>query len=192
VALTTREGEQASRTFSFNAQPGKEHVLVRSDKSLYSLGKNVKVQVLATRGEGRAYLDWLNDGQIVDMRTLSLKDGVASLEVALDDTLAGENRIEAYVVDDAGNVVRAGRTIVVSREGGLRVALSQDKSEYRPGEAAKLTLSVTDEQGKPAPCKSCSTGYGRRCQFGPQMVAVKSICTISRSSGRRAHPPRWW
>src|SRR4029077_7027875 len=62
----------------------------------------------------------------------------------------GENRIEAYVVDDQGNSVRAGRTIVVNREGALRVALASDKDSYRPGDPAKLTLSVTDEQGKPA------------------------------------------
>ncbi|HKP63848.1 MAG TPA: MG2 domain-containing protein [Polyangiales bacterium] len=151
VQLTTREGEKASGNFTFTAQTGLEHVLVRTDKSLYSLGESVKVQVLATRGEGRAYLDWLNDGQIVDMRTLELKDGVASLDVALDDKLAGENRIEAYVVDDGGNAVRAGRTIVVSREGGLKVSFSQDKSDYRPGEPAKLSFNVTDAEGKPAP-----------------------------------------
>lgn len=149
--LTTREGEKASGHFSFNAQGGAEHVLVRTDKSLYALGESVKVQVLGTRDESRAYLDWLNDGQVVDMRTLELKDGIASFEVTLDPTLIGENRIEAYVVDEGGNAVRAGRTIVVNREGGLRVALSQDKAEYRPGEPAQLTLSVTDETGKPTP-----------------------------------------
>jgi alpha-2-macroglobulin-like protein len=149
--LTTREGEKTSGSFAFRAQTGAEHVLVRTDKSLYALGESVKVQVLGTRDESRAYLDWLNDGQVVDMRTLELKDGVASFEVTLDPTLIGENRIEAYVVDEDGNVVRAGRTIVVNREGGLRVALTQDKAEYRPGEPAQLTLSVTDETGKPTP-----------------------------------------
>jgi uncharacterized protein YfaS (alpha-2-macroglobulin family) len=151
VELTTHEGVTANAEFDFAAQSGDEHVLVRTDKSLYALGETVKVQVLGTRRENRAYVDWLNDGQAVDMRTVELKDGVASFEVALDSGLAGSNRIEAYVVDDGGNVVRAGRTIVVKHEGGLKVALSQDKSEYRPGDPAKLTFSVTDEQGKPAP-----------------------------------------
>lgn len=151
VELTTHEGAKTNARFDFAAQSGGEHVLVRTDKSLYTLGESVKVQVLGTHHETRAYVDWLNAGQTVDMRTLDLKDGAASFEIALDPSLAGENRIEAYVVDASGSVVRAGRTIVVQREGALRVALSQDKTDYRPGDPAKLTFSVTDEQGKPAP-----------------------------------------
>jgi len=151
VALTTEGGESAQASFDFAAQSGGEHVLVRTDKSLYQLGESVKVQVIGTRAETRAYVDWLNDGQIVDMRRLDLEDGVASFEVALDSGFVGDNRIEAFVVDDAGNSVRAGRSIVVQGDGALHVSLSQDKPEYRPGEPAKLTFSVTDEAGKPAP-----------------------------------------
>jgi uncharacterized protein YfaS (alpha-2-macroglobulin family) len=151
VALTTHEGTKVSSAFDFTSQTGGEHVLVRTDKSLYNLGETVKVQVIGTRKETRAYVDWLNAGQTTDMRTVELKDGMATFEVNLDSTLAGENRIEAYVVDDGGNVVRAGRTIVAQHEGGLRVALTQDKADYQPGAPAKLTFSVTDGEGKPAP-----------------------------------------
>jgi uncharacterized protein YfaS (alpha-2-macroglobulin family) len=151
VELTTHEGTTSSSNFYFTPQQGVEHVLVRTDKSLYSLGETAKVQVIGTRSETRAYVDWLNDGQIVDMRTIELKEGVASFEVTLDSGLSGENRIEAYVVDSSGSSIRAARTIVVQQEGALKVALSQDKSEYRPGEPAVLTFSVTDKAGKPAP-----------------------------------------
>ena len=41
------------------------------------------------------------------------------------------------MVDDQGNSVRAGRTIVVNREGALRVALGTDKDSYRPGESGQ-------------------------------------------------------
>jgi uncharacterized protein YfaS (alpha-2-macroglobulin family) len=85
------------------------------------------------------------------MRTVELKAGVATFDVTLDSGLVGDNRIEAYVVDRGGNSVRAGRSIIVQSAGGLHVALSQDKSDYRPGEPAKLTFSVTDAEGKPAP-----------------------------------------
>lgn len=151
VDVSAHDGAKARGEFSFATQSGSEHVLVRTDKSLYNLGETVRVQVIGTRSETRAYFDWLNNGQTVDMRTLELKDGVTSFEVNLDSGLIGENRIEAYVVDDDGNSVRAGRTIVVQQDGALNVQLSQDKSEYRPGEPAKLTFSVTDRAGKPAP-----------------------------------------
>jgi uncharacterized protein YfaS (alpha-2-macroglobulin family) len=151
AALTTKQGTKASADFDFNAQRGTEHVLVRTDKSIYNLGETVHVQVIGTHKETRAYVDWLNDGQTVDMRTVELKDGTAKFDVTLDTGLSGENRIEAYVVDDDGNSVRAGRTIIAQKAGGLRVSLSQDKADYRPGEPAKLTFKVTDAQGEPAP-----------------------------------------
>ena len=151
VSLVTAEGDKVAQTFQFGAQEGGEHVLVRTDKSVYALGETVAVQVFASNSETRVYVDWLNEGQAVDMRTLDVdKVGTATFKMPLDASLIGENRIEAYVVDEDGNTVRAGRTIVVNREGALHVALAADKDQYRPGDAAELTLSVTDEQGKPA------------------------------------------
>ncbi len=150
VALTTVDGTAVSKSFDFTSQTGGEHVLVRTDKSVYRLGETVKVQVLASNGETRVYVDWLNEGQAVDMRTLDVQKGVASFNMPLDASLIGDNRIEAYVVDADGNTVRAGRSIVVERAGALSVSLSTDKAKYKPGEAAKLTFTVNDEQGKPA------------------------------------------
>jgi uncharacterized protein YfaS (alpha-2-macroglobulin family) len=150
VTLTTAAGNQIVKAFDFTSQTGGEHVLVRTDKSVYRLGETVKVQVFASNGETRVYLDWLNEGQAVDMRTLDVQKGVASFSMPLDASLIGDNRIEAYVVDADGNTVRAGRSIVVERSGALSVSLSTDKAQYRPGDPAKLTFTVSDEQGKPA------------------------------------------
>lgn len=151
VTVTPASGKPVTQDFSFDAQSGSEHVLVRTDKSVYAIGETVKVEVLATPGEAHAYLDWLSEGQAVDMRTLDLDaSGRASFTMPADTTLRGTNRIEAYVVDDDGNVGRAGRTIFLRTDAALSVSLSTDKPEYRPGEPAQLTFSVTDEQGAPA------------------------------------------
>lgn len=144
-----RGGETVSSDFDFERQAGTSHVLVRSDKSTYDVGESAKVQVLTSDDEQHVYVDIINQGQAVDMRTLAVKDGQASFTLSLDATLLGENRIEAYVVDDQGNIARTGRTILVTRGEALQVALSKDKATYAPGEAAKLTLSVTDAEGKP-------------------------------------------
>ncbi|HEX2677694.1 MAG TPA: MG2 domain-containing protein, partial [Polyangiales bacterium] len=151
VTLTpSAGGSTIVKHFDFTPQTGGEHVLVRTDKSIYHLGDTVKVQVFASNAEDRVYVDWLSEGQAVDMRTLDVTNGTASFDMPLDASLFGENRIEAYVVDADGNTVRAGRTIMVSREGALQVSLSTDQAKYAPGEAAKLTFSVSDQQGKPA------------------------------------------
>lgn len=147
--VTLADGSKLSQTFSFAPQPGSEHVLVRSDQAVYDVGATAKLEVVTTEREGSVYVDWLNEGQAIDQRTLHAKDGKASFEVTLDSSMLGNNRVEAYVVDKGGNVVRAGRTLFVRAQGGLKVLLARDKPSYGPGEPAKLTFSVTDAEGKP-------------------------------------------
>lgn len=147
--VTLADGKVLSQKFSFAPQAGEQHVIVRSDQAVYDIGGTAKIEVVTTEPNGTVYVDWLNEGQAVDQRTLQAKDGKASFEVNLDGALLGNNRVEAYVVDAGGNVVRAGRTLFVRAEGGLKVALASDKPSYGPGEPAKLTFSVTDAAGKP-------------------------------------------
>jgi hypothetical protein len=149
VTLTPAGGMPIQRHFTFDAQSGGAHVLVRTDKAVYHLGDSVSVQLTASEQSGHAYVDWQNAGQSFDMRTLELDHGQASFQMTLDATLLGENRIDAYIVDADGNSIRSGRTILVNREGGLTVSLSQDKLQYKPGETAQLTLAVTNERGEP-------------------------------------------
>jgi uncharacterized protein YfaS (alpha-2-macroglobulin family) len=150
VDVTPPTGPVVHKQFDFLAQAGSEHVLVRTDKSVYGVGDTVKVEVIATAGESHAYVDWLNQGQTVDMRTLTLDaSGVASFTMPVDTALLGTNRVEAYVVDSDGNVIRTGRTIFARTTSSLGVSLSTNKPQYAPGEPAQLTFSVVDETGKP-------------------------------------------
>jgi uncharacterized protein YfaS (alpha-2-macroglobulin family) len=143
------EGGTLTRNFSFSTQEGAQHLLVRTDRAVYDVGDDVSVEVLTT-GSGPVYVDWLNDGQAVDMRTLTAQDGVARFTVPLDTNLLGENRIQAYVVDAEGNIVRSGRTLFGRGAGHLSIAMSSDRQQYAPGDPAQLTFTVTDESGAPA------------------------------------------
>jgi A-macroglobulin complement component/alpha-2-macroglobulin family protein/MG2 domain-containing protein/A-macroglobulin receptor len=142
-------GRTLTRNFSFSTQEGAQHLLVRTDRAVYDVGDDVTVEVLTT-GSGPVYVDWLNDGQAVDMRTLTAQNGVARFTVPLDTNLLGENRIQAYVVDADGNIVRSGRTLFGRGGGHLSIAMTSDRAQYAPGEPAQLTFAVTDETGAPA------------------------------------------
>lgn len=144
-------GASVATYFSFSAQSGNEHLLVRSDKAVYELGETAKIEIRCSDPSSYVYVDWLNGGQVIDMRTLQAKEGVASFSMPIDISLHGSNRIEAYVVDKVGNIVRAGRTIFTRGKSALQIQLATDKPQYAPGETAKLTFSVTNEDGKPAP-----------------------------------------
>ncbi len=150
ATVTPPSGAPITRQLTFGAQTGDEHVLVRSDKSVYDVGDTVTVSVLASTTSVHAYVDWLNEGQAVDMRTVDLENGAGTFTMPLDASLLGSNRIDAYIVDDGGNVVRAGRTLFVQGDSSLNVTIQADKTTYTPGGSATLTFSVADSAGKPA------------------------------------------
>ncbi|HVY27481.1 MAG TPA: MG2 domain-containing protein [Polyangiaceae bacterium] len=150
AVVTLDGGKTVASTFDFAAQTGAEHLLLRTDKSVYQLGETVKVDITSTEAKGTVYVDWINGGQTVDMRTLTAESGAASFSTTVDPSLAGSNRIEAYLVDDDGQIVRTGRTIFARNDAALNIAVSTDQDVYTPGAPAKLKLSVTDETGAPA------------------------------------------
>ncbi|MEI9947674.1 MAG: MG2 domain-containing protein [Pseudomonadota bacterium] len=147
--VSLESGEQIAQSFTFKPQLGAAHVIVRTDKSVYETGESVKVEVLSSDESANVYVDWLNDGQTVDMRTLTSEHGSAKFNMPIDSALTGSNRIEAHIVDANGNIVRAGRTIFARNDSALKIVMDSDKTVYAPGEPAKLSFSVTDEQGKP-------------------------------------------
>jgi hypothetical protein len=152
VTVTASGEEPVTQEFSYDTQAGEDHLLVRTDKSVYELGETVEVEVLTSPSAAIVFLDWLNAGQAVGMQTLAVEDGRARTDRTLDTTLLGDNRInriEAYIVDSGGDIVRAGRTVFVRNSGALSIDLDTDKTVYEPGQPARLTFQVRDETGNP-------------------------------------------
>jgi uncharacterized protein YfaS (alpha-2-macroglobulin family) len=149
ATVTPQGGSPVTQPFTFGEQSGDVHLSVRTDRAVYGTGDTVNVNIVTSGSPAHVYVDWLNDGQTVDMRTLDVASGSASFSTSIDTGLLGTNRIEAYVVDSGGNIVRAGRTLFARKAGGLSVGVTTDKPVYAPGENAKMTFSVKDEQGNP-------------------------------------------
>ncbi|MEY2932641.1 MAG: hypothetical protein RL033_3390, partial [Pseudomonadota bacterium] len=138
-----------SKTFTFTEQEGSEPLLVRTDRAVYAVGDAVQVEV-RTSGAGNVFVDWLNDGQAVDMRTLQATDGVARFTMPVDSNLLGENQINAYVVEPDGNIVRSSRSVFARGGSQLQITMQADRAVYAPGQPAQLSFHVTDESGAPA------------------------------------------
>jgi hypothetical protein len=148
--VTLDGGKRVAATFDFATQAGADHLLLRTDQAVYQLGDTVNVEITSTERQGTVYVDWINDGQTVDMRTLTADQGHVGFTTTIDPSLIGSNRIEAYLVDEQGQIVRTGRTIFARNDAALSVEVTADKDVYAPGAPAKLSLSVTDENGDPA------------------------------------------
>jgi uncharacterized protein YfaS (alpha-2-macroglobulin family) len=150
VKATGKDGVAVSETFAPSSQAGTAHLLVRTDQAVYNIGDTVAVEVITAKDENTVYIDWTNNGQTVDMRTLDVVDGTASFKTTLDTSLRGTNRINAYIVGSDGNIVRTGRTIFVRDQGALSVEMTTDQPQYQPGKPAQITFSIKDETGAPA------------------------------------------
>jgi uncharacterized protein YfaS (alpha-2-macroglobulin family) len=150
VKVTGKDGASVSETFSLKSQDGTAPLLVRTDRAVYSVGDTLAVDVITSKDENTVYIDWANNGQTVDMRTLDVAGGVASFKTTLDTSHLGTNRIDAYIVGPDGNIVRTGRTIFVRGQGALSVEMTTDQAQYQPGKPAQITFSIKDETGAPA------------------------------------------
>lgn len=150
VSFGSPSGKAVSRSFQFTRQPGKEHLALRTDKAIYDVGDTVNLTIRTTEPTANVYVSWLANGQVADIANLKAEAGTVTYTRTLDATSLGGNRLEAYVVDGDGQIIRSARTVVVRNKGALKVGITTEKPSYLPGEQAKLTLSVTDEAGAPA------------------------------------------
>jgi uncharacterized protein YfaS (alpha-2-macroglobulin family) len=154
--FTVRGDGSAGDDFRYNA------LELMPDKQHYAPGDTVRLQVAANfagarvallvkpSGEGYARPQWL---------TLDGKSTVVDIPVTESDQ--PNFFIEAYTVYD-GKFHQAVRQILVPpAERVLDVEVAFDKSEYLPGEEARVDVTVTDAAGKPVVGSCVVAAYDR-------------------------------
>ena len=97
------------------------------------------------------FLDVIKDGQTILTDTVPMANGRGEYQIDLSPQVSGTLQLCAYRLGSVGLPVMQTRVIYVRQAGGLKVGARLDRPEYRPGQQAKLTLEVTDAQGKPVP-----------------------------------------
>lgn len=127
-----------------------EPILLRPERSLCRVGETLTVNVLSTRKQGTVHLDAVREGQTVLTRTLQLEGGRAQAELELTADLAGSLDLHAYQFDGWSLGSRDARTVLVQPAEDLAVTMRPDRSEYRPGDTARLEFAVRDRSGRPA------------------------------------------
>ncbi|MCA9270114.1 MAG: hypothetical protein KDA41_16645, partial [Planctomycetales bacterium] len=150
LAAKDDAGREVSKHVTLAAGRAGGDFVVRSDKATYSGGETVTLSALG-QGVEPVFVDFLKDGQTMLTATLNLSDGQAQTQVDLPAELFGTIKVVAYRFGKAGLAVRKTRLIFVRQARELEIAATLDRDEYRPGDAAKLTLKLTDADGKPVP-----------------------------------------
>lgn len=167
VALTIRAADKDQRVSKdvtlTCAQPQRDFI-IRTDKAVYNAEKKEKgeekkkgketVKLLALGGGIEpVFVDFIKDGQTILTQSIDMKDGKGTCQFDLPPDIFGTIELCAYRFGPEGVPVRKTRVIYVRPESEIKIDVSMDKKEYRPGkkEKAKLNFVLTGADGKPAP-----------------------------------------
>ncbi|MDI6784394.1 MAG: MG2 domain-containing protein, partial [bacterium] len=149
ISAKDKMGNTAKKEFTFSADTSRDAILLRTDKSLYQVGETAHLQIFTTQKQGTVYLDVIKDGQTMITKSVDFVQGKASLDVVLDQSLTGSIQLHAYLITRTTDIIRDTRLVYVNPADELRIAITPDKSTYRPGEEANLQFFVADKTGHP-------------------------------------------
>ena len=130
------------------AEGAGDGVLLRLDKSIYEAGQTAKLDCYSSMKTGTVFLDVVKKGQTVLTTTAALKDGRASYALPLDPSLFGAIELHAYVLRPDGDVVRDTKIAYVHPAHSLKLDVSSDRPEYKPGEPCMISFRVADSDGR--------------------------------------------
>jgi uncharacterized protein YfaS (alpha-2-macroglobulin family) len=124
--------------------------LLRTDRATYRAGETMTLSALGG-GKEPVFVDFLKDGQMLLTQTLDVADGKGETAFDLPADLFGTVEVLAYRCNTAGVAVRKRRVVYVHPAGEVRIRTTLDQGQYRPGEKARVTFTLTDAKGEPCP-----------------------------------------
>ena len=148
VRATDEAGRSGRREVSLEPRSAEGQFLVRTDKAVYDGGQTIHVLALGG-GRESLFLDVIKDGQTVLTDAVPMAKGRGEYQIDLPPQISGTLQLCAYRFGTAGLPVMQTRVIYVRQASGLKVGARLDRPVYRPGQQAKLTIEITDAQGKP-------------------------------------------
>lgn len=149
VEGTTREYSDVEKEFDLTVEYNPEaSILMRTNKGIYQVGDEIPLTVYSTRQTGVVYVDVIKNSQTLLTSTAALDDGVAQVDINLDNTLAGTITLSAYILSRDGHIIRDRKVVIVEPASDLNIDFELDRESYKPGEEALLNLTVTDSEGQ--------------------------------------------
>ncbi len=159
LKVEARKGKEysGSQQITVSASGVTGSLLLRTDRSLYTVGNSMKATVLSPEPRGTVYTDVLRNDQIILTKALELNNGRGEMSLDLTDDCAGTLTISAYRITGAttsetsGITGRDTRMVTVLSSKDLTVTSRADKKSYRPGDKARIGFEVKDDTGVPVP-----------------------------------------
>ncbi|MCC6456494.1 MAG: hypothetical protein IT328_16175 [Caldilineaceae bacterium] len=147
TATTTPTGaaappDSAIQVLTLEADQTPTSVLLRPERAEYHIGDTMNLDIHVAGNSRTVYLDVIKGRQTFALVSLPVMDGIAQAAIDIDGSLLGTLELNAYVVNDQGEIVRDRRLVLVN-PAPAQVEISSDAATYRPGETATVDFQVT-------------------------------------------------
>jgi hypothetical protein len=126
----------------------REGVKVTLDRRIYQPGDTARALISSAEPVATALLT-IEGERLHDWRVISLQQGTTLVELPVLPEYLPNAYVCVTTVYKQDMHQAQGRLNVSPREHGLRLSLTPDKAEYRPGEQATCTVQALDAAGKP-------------------------------------------
>jgi len=149
VTANTADGKTATVSQPLAMSGATEGIILRTTKSLAKVGDRVTVTAVSTQKSGAIYLDIIRNKQTILTKALETRNGYAAMILNITHDMTGTLELRAYKILPNEEIIRDSQVMVVQPADDLTVTMESDKTEYRPGEDAKLTFSVHNQRQQP-------------------------------------------
>jgi alpha-2-macroglobulin-like protein len=150
VRATDDQGKIGHRDVVLNCGEVADDFLVRTDQAVYDGGQTMHILALGG-GNEPVFLDLIKDGQTVLTDVIPISRGQGQYDFDLPPELFGTIELSAYRYGAAGLPARKTQVVYVRPARTVNIKTGLDRKEYRPGERAKISFTLTDDQHRPVP-----------------------------------------
>ncbi len=145
----TPNGDKLKKAAFLETTGAKDNIIIRPSKASYTVGDTLNFEILTDKGNGSCYIDFVKDNQAISTHAVTLSGSSQAFSTEATPDMAGMLTVHAYMLTSDNNIIRDTKNIFIKSADELSIKTSLDKSEYKPGEDAKISFSITDKSGSP-------------------------------------------
>jgi type II secretory pathway pseudopilin PulG len=145
------EGREGRREITLQTGEAPNDFLIQTDKAVYAGGETMHLTALGKAGNEPVFVDLIKDGQTLLTTLVAMKEGRGETDFDISPDLFGTIELCAYRYSAEGQAIRKRRALYIRQVHDIRIGVTQDLPEYRPGQRARLRFKLTDSSGKPLP-----------------------------------------
>ncbi len=149
VSARDRKGNQVTKNLALPLEQGTDHLLLRTDATLYKAGDTIKGVVFGSRQRGNVYVDVVKGGQTILTQTAELQGGKAEFTITASPDLSGTLQVSAYQILPSSDIIRDSALVFVEPATDLKIEVRPDRVSYQPGESAAIEFAVKTASGHP-------------------------------------------